>query len=473
MILFGMLVYVLLQFAVGVWVSRRILTETDYILAGRTLGPLLVAFSVFATWFGAEAIVATSGEVYEHGIVGATVDPFAYAAAVVISGVMLASVLWRKGLTTFADVFRQRYSREVETLVVIVLVPGSIFWAAAQIRAFGGVLSSSSGFNLTTTIVFAAVLVAGYSVVGGLLADAVTDFLQGSVVIVCLIILAIAIAVNSGGVTPVLSSTEPARLSFLAITDVGSLKKFEQLAIAICGSLVAVELISRFLGARSASGARVGTVVGGLMYLAVGLIPVFLGLAAAHLVKTNPAFKVTLSQSEQVVSALAQHFLPKWDYVLFAGALISAILSTVHSALHAPASQISHNIVAQLVPTLNARGKLVAVRLTVITLSIVAFALALTSERIKDLVEVASAFGSAGVFVAAMFAIFTKIGGTSSALASIIVGAVVWAAGRFALDWTAPYIAALVSSSVAYLAIAAWETFAGSTRLRPRELRRN
>jgi len=470
MILFGMLAYVLLQFAVGVWVSRHIRSETDYILAGRTLGPLLIAFSVFATWFGAEAIVATSGEVYQRGLAGATVDPVAYAAAVVISGVMLASVLWRKGLTTFADMFRERYSRQVETLVVVVLLPGSIFWAAAQIRAFGSVLSTSSGFSLTTTIVVAAILVAGYSVVGGLLADAVTDFLQGSVVIVGLIILAIAIAVNTGGIAPVLSNVEQEGLSVLAPTEGGSLKKIEQFVIAICGSLVAVELISRFLGARSASAARAGTIAGGLMYLLVGLIPVFLGLAAAHLVKTNPEFKVTLTQSEEVVSALAQHVLPQWDYVLFVGALISAILSTVHSALHAPASQVSHNIVARFIPTLDAHGKLIAVRLTVIALSIVALALALTSERIKDLVEVASAFGSAGVFVAAMFAIFTRIGGAPCALGSIVVGAGVWGAGRFALDWTAPYIAALACSTIAYLAIAAWKAFAGPIQLWPREL---
>src|SRR5262249_27114914 len=162
MIVLGMLGYVLLQFIVGIWVSRRISSEADYILAGRTLGPLLVAFSVFATWFGAEAIVATSGEVYDRGLVGATVDRVAYAAAVVISGLVFASVLWRKGLTTFADMFRERYSRQVETVVVVVLLPGSIFWAAAQIRAFGGVLSTSSGINLTTTIVFAAILVAAY-----------------------------------------------------------------------------------------------------------------------------------------------------------------------------------------------------------------------------------------------------------------------------------------------------------------------
>jgi Na+/proline symporter len=68
MIMLAMLAYVLVQFAIGVWVSRRMSSEADYILAGRSLGPLLVVFSVFATWFGAEAIVTTSGEVYEHGL---------------------------------------------------------------------------------------------------------------------------------------------------------------------------------------------------------------------------------------------------------------------------------------------------------------------------------------------------------------------------------------------------------------------
>jgi SSS family transporter len=466
MIVLGMLGYVLLQFVIGVWVSRRISSEADYILAGRTLGPLLVAFSVFATWFGAEAIVATSGEVYDRGLVGATVDPVAYAGAVVISGLVFASVLWRKGLTTFADMFRERYSRRVETVVVVVLLPGSIFWAAAQIRAFGGVLSSSSGINLTTTIVFAAILVAAYSVVGGLLADAVTDFLQGLVVIVGLIVLAIIVAANTGGIAPVLSNAEPERLNLFAATDESPLRKIEQIVIAICGSLVAVELISRFLGARSASVARTGTVAGGLMYLAVGLIPVFLGLAAAHLFKVNPEFKATFSQSEQVVSALAQHFLPQWNYVVFAGALISAILSTVHSALHAPASQVSHNIVAKLLPRLDAKGRLLAVRLTVVALSIVAFVLALTSERIKDLVEIASAFGSAGVFVAAVFGIFTSIGGPASGLGSIVVGVAVWAAGRFALNWKAPYIAALLCSTIAYLAIAVSQTYMQRARAR-------
>jgi Na+/proline symporter len=187
-------------------------------------------------------------------------------------------------------------------------------------------------------------------------------------------------------------------------------------------------------------------------------------LAAWHLVNIDPVFKTTLSQSEQVIAALAQQVLPEWYYVVFAGALISAILSTVHSALHAPASQVSHNIMTRLIPGLDARGKLATVRLAVVVLSIIAMALALSSERIKDLVEIASAFGSAGVFVTALFAIFTRVGGPSSALASIIAGVSVWATGRFGLAWKAPYIAALCCSTIAYLAVTLWSAIHSSNR---------
>ena len=242
MLLIGLVLYVLLQFAIGVWVSRRTATETDYILAGRSLGTPLIAASVFATWFGAEAIVATTGEVFRNGVRGAVVDPFAYAFALMLAGAVFAAVLWREGLTTFADLFGRRYSPAIEKLVVLALLPGSIFWAAAQIRAFGQVLGSSSGISLWLAISIAAVLVGAYTTIGGLLADAVTDFLQSLVVIAGLVLLAVVVAAHAGGVGAVLTSVEPAHLSLFHGGGVASaLEQIEHIVVALCGSVVAVE----------------------------------------------------------------------------------------------------------------------------------------------------------------------------------------------------------------------------------------
>lgn len=457
MLLTGLLCYVVIQFAIGVWVSRRTATDTDYILAGRTLGPALVAFSVFATWFGAEAIVATTGEVYKNGLGGALVDPFAYASALVLSGLLLAATLWRRGLTTFADLFERRYSPTVGKLVVLVLLPGSVFWAAAQIRAFGQVLSATSGMSLWLAITLAAILVGAYTTIGGLLADSVTDFLQGLVVIAGLMILFVVIAGQAGGISGTIAATSPERLDLFGSLAESPLEKLEHVLIALCGSLVAIELISRFLGARSAEVARNGTIIGGLLYCVVGLIPVFLGLAGALLASRDPALKAEIGDAEQIVATLARYYMPTFGYVIFAGAIISAILSNVHSSLHAPASQVAHNIILKRRRYLDPSGRLFTVRMTVLMLSIVAFALALTSDRIKDLVEIASAFGSAGVIVTTLFAVFTRIGGPSSAAAAVVTGVSIWALGRFGLGWQAPYITALALSTLAYL-VMAWRT---------------
>jgi len=438
--------YVLVQFAIGTWVSRRMASESDYILAGRRLGTGLITFSVFATYFGAEAIVASGGSVYEKGLTGALVDPIGYATAIIMVGVFFARALWSRGLTTFADLFRQRYSQGVEQLVVIVLLPGSVIWAAAQVRAFGQVMSANSGLGLASAITLAAVLVGAYSIVGGLLADAVTDVIQGVAVVLGLIILGSVVANEVGGVSAGLSQVRPEQLQLFR-ADADWLDMAEQLAIPVCGTIVAVELISRFLGARTGEVARTGTALGGLIYLVIGLIPVFLGLM-------GPRLTGTVQDSEQIVPRLAEIHLPGVLYVAFVGAIISAILSTVHSALHAPASQISHNILVRLVPGISERGRLWSVRLTVMALCIVAFLLSVTSQRIHDLVETASAFGSAGVFVTALFALFTRFGGPASAYASVVAGMVIWAGAKYVAGLSAPYLLGLLAATCSYISVA-------------------
>jgi len=448
-VLIGVVVYVLIQFAIGAWVSRRMTGEADYILAGRRLGIGLVTFSVFATYFGAEAIVATGGSVYDKGLSGALVDPIAYASAILITGVIFAGLLWRRGLTTFADLFRQRYSPGVERLVVIMLLPGSVIWAAAQIRAFGQVLSANSSMSLVSTITIAAVLVGAYSVVGGLLADAVTDTIQGVAVILGLVILGWAVMEHMGGVTAGLARVQPEKLDLIEPGDT-VLTVLERLAVPICGTIVAVELISRFLGARSASVATWGTSLGGGIYLVMGVIPIFLGLM-------GPIVLPGIEDPEQTVSKLAEVFLPGTLHVVFVGAIVSAILSTVHAALHAPAAQISHNLVLRVIPDVTQAGRLWSVRLTVLGLAAFSYVIAVTSHSIRDLVETASAFGGAGLFVVVLFALFTRFGGPASAYAGAVVGLVVWAALKYLTASSFPYISALLASTVAYVAVAVWQ----------------
>ncbi|MGD9827491.1 MAG: sodium:solute symporter family protein [Hyphomicrobiaceae bacterium] len=445
-IVIGVAAYVALQFAIGAWVSRRIKSETDYILAGRQLGVGLAAFSIFATWFGAETVLGSAGRVYKDGLAGAQGEPFAYAAAIVIMGLLLARPLWRRGLVTFADFFRQRFSPGVETVATLLLIPGTVIWVAAQIRGFGQIMSTTAGMDIALAMTLAAVAVVAYTMLGGLLADVYTDLLQGSVIIAGLLAVFVVIVVQLGGVAQGLASIDPARLKPMT-PDQPLLDFIEQWAIPICGSLVAIELISRILACRSPEVARAAAGTGGLVYFLVALVPVFLGLVGPNLVPG-------LSDGEQVIPALAKAYFPTILYVVFAGALISAILSTVDSALLAAAALVSHNLVQRVHPGLTESRKLLLTRTCVAGLGIVAYVWALGSTSIASLVEQASAFATAGIFVVTIMGMFTRVGGPLAAYAAMATGALVWLIGskEYGMDWSVPYLKALAAAVVIYLA---------------------
>jgi Na+/proline symporter len=447
----GVLAYIALQFAIGIWVSRHIRSEKDYLLGGSQLGVMLASFSVFATWFGAETVMGSSGRVYSDGFSGAQGEPFAYAVGILIMGLLFAVPLWRSGIMTFGDFFRQRFSPAVERLTVILLIPGSVLWAAAQIRGFGQVMSHTGSFDLWTAITIAALVVVAYTAFGGLLADVYTDFIQGIAIVIGLVAMFIAVTVNVGSPATLLADVGAERLMPIAPNQ--SLIEFiEQWAIPICGSLVAVELISRILACRSAEVARRATPLGGLFYLFIALIPVYFGFI-------GPSIVPGLDEPEQLSLAVAKTYLPLIIYIMFAGALISAVLSSVDSALLAAASLFSHNLILRFLPELSERAKVRTARVAVTSFGLIAYGLALRSEGISDLVETASAFASAGVFVALVFGLFSSFGGSASALAALGLGSAVWFAGKFVLDLSAPYLTGLSAAIVGYVLVALIERF--------------
>ncbi|MCC6748416.1 MAG: sodium:solute symporter family protein [Deltaproteobacteria bacterium] len=445
----GVLGYVVLQLVVGLVVSRRVHTEEEYLVAGRSLGPVLTTASLFATWFGAETCLAAAGEVYQRGLYGATADPLAYGASLVLVGLVFAVPLWRRKLTTLADLFAQRYSGSVERLAALIAIPSSLIWAAAQVRGFGQVLASSSALEVHTAIGLSAAIVVVYTVAGGLLADAVTDVVQGIALAVGLIVTLVVVTLNLGGPASTLAAVRPALLP-AAATPPGWLEVVNLWAIPVCGSVLAQELVSRLIASRSARVARGSALVAGPLYLLFGAIPVFLGLLGSRLLPG-------ITAPEQVLMRLAQEHLPIWVYVLFAGALVSAILSTVDSCLLAAAGLLAHNVIVPLKPGLSDAGRLRLARLAVVLFGAISYFLAVHADGIYQLVKDASAFGSAGIFVIGLFGLFSRFGGPPAATASLVVGTLGWFSAAYWLKVPYAYLLSLGGAFAAYLVVGFFE----------------
>lgn len=449
-----LLVYLGLQVLMSAWVSRSVRSEDDFLVAGRRISTPLLAVSMFATWFGAETCLGSSGAVYASGLSGARADPIGYSLCLALMGLLLAARLWKGGFVTLGDVYRRRYGGLVERLAVLVLVPSSVIWAAAEVRAFGQVVSATMEVDVTFAIYCSALFVIAYTFLGGLAGDVLTDFLQGMIVALGLVML-LAVGVNEkGGPSAAAALIEPSRLTLL-VEGENPWQQVDRWVVPVVGSLVGQELIARVLASKSARSAQTASYLACALYLVVGASPVLLGLLGPHLI-------ADLAEPEQLLPTLAARLFPDFWYGLFSCALLSAILSTINSVLLACAGLLSHNVINPVFKVTEDGKRLRTARWLVVLVGALALWIALYADGVYQLVEMASSFGTSGIVVTTLAALFSPWGGKWSAIAALLLGLVTMPLAD-ALELPAPFLTSLGAAAAGY-GVVAWRA------PRPREL---
>lgn len=443
MVLLFVSLYLLIQLVISLIVSRSIQSESDFFLAGRKLPLWLLAFSLFATWFGAETSIGTSGAVFNEGLAGSRADPFGYSICLFLMGLFLANKLWGGGYTTLADFFRERFDTRIEKLAVLIIVPSTLLWGAAQLRAFGQVVTSMTDWDLNLTLWIAFGFVTLYTLMGGLLGDIITDLIQGIMIALGLLLILYYVAISGFDFATWWEQLPPERLSFQK-TGESFWQRIDRWCIPILGSLIVQELISRILSAKSVQVARRSAYLSGCIYLFFGSIPVFLGLL-------GPELLTDLTHHEDFIIKLAERFLPTFAFVLFSGALISAILATVDSILLSASALVSHNLLIPFFQIKNEKHKILSARVMVIVSALISVAIAFSSDSIYQLVEVASSFGTAGVLVITLCGLHFRWGGTLSASLALVAGLVVLPIAEYGLQLEAPFIVTILTSLALYV----------------------
>ncbi len=441
--LIGIILYVGLMVVTGTVLARRIKSDEDYFLAGRSLGPWLATFSIFATWFGAESCLGTSGKIYRMGLSGMYADPLGYSLCILLLGLVFARTVWQKKITTVADLFGERFGERARFCVALVLIPSSLVWAGAQVRAFGQILHSAAEVSVVVAILLASVVVMVYTMSGGLLADAYTDLVQGTALIVGLIVIAVAIWLNHD-VSTQLSSLEPWKFDLFANPEkLSPLERAELWLVPILGSLVSQELVGRVCASRSAEVARASALRAAAMYLSLGLLPVFVGLLGSAQFQLG-------DNSDAILPVIAKQYLNSFFYVIFIGALVSAILSTVDSTLLAISALVTHNLIYPYRPRMDEKHKVRLARGLVLASGVIAMGIALSSESITELVELASGLGGPTVLVLVSFGLFTRWGGESELLFALFVSVFGWAV-LHALAFPAPVVGTVLLTALSFV----------------------
>ncbi len=420
------LTYVLIMIPIGLYASRKVKNTGDYVLAGRSLPFYMALATVFATWFGSESILGASTKFAEGGFGNVIEDPFGAALCLIIAGLVFNRKLYNLNFLTIGDYFKNRYNTIIAIFLSVAIIISYFGWVAAQFLALGLVLSTVvPALSLQWAILFAAALVTMYTFFGGMYSVATLDTIQVVVITLGLgAVFAYAMA-KIGGIDALVAGTPP---EFWHVTPSmsGSLTEWIIFVTALMtigfGSIPQQDVYQRAMSAKSATVSVWASVIGGLLYFTIVLMPLFIAGAARILypdvLENNP---------QNLVLTLIQDHTPLFLQVLFFGALVSAIISTASGALLAPGTLLAENIVKPFFSDISDKLRLHIIRIAVMFIAVGGVALALRDDaRIYELVAGAYSVTLVAGFIPLAVGLYSKKANSFGAFVSILAGMSTW-----------------------------------------------
>ena len=235
------ILYLVSLVGVGLWTFRFNKTQEDYLLAGRKLGPWVTAFSERASGESAWLILALPGAAITYGlsqswtVLGII---FGSIAAWFLIAERLREQTEQFGALTLPEFFHRRFNDKSN--VIRLFSAGIIafffaFYVSAQFHASGKVLHSIFDLDPMVGISIGALIITGYTLLGGFYAVAWTDLVQGILMIGTLVILPLAGFIEISGdsaksLSDSLTAAGPYHSSFT-----GGKEGFAALALIVSG----------------------------------------------------------------------------------------------------------------------------------------------------------------------------------------------------------------------------------------------
>jgi sodium-coupled monocarboxylate transporter 8/12 len=334
--------YLLGTMAIGTVFFREQESLSDYFLAGRSMGRVVISMTILASLFSGITFLAAPSEGYQYGIAFFLVN-VGFFVATPLTNLVIMPFFYQSRFFTAYQYLEERFSVQVRTLASASFIARVVLWLALATYAPALALEQVTGLPLWFTILCTGVLTTFYTTLGGMKAVIWTDVMQLVVLFGGqLIIMLTAIARVPGGLDGVISAARAGGrlhvdLSFdptVRVTLWGLLlgAPFMHL-VQMATDQVSVQ---RYLTARSLSEARQGLWL--KLWMVLPVTAVFYGvgivLYAFYRVHGDPLTSGMIRRADQILPYFVVTELPSGFPGLFIAAIYAASMSTVSAGLN-------------------------------------------------------------------------------------------------------------------------------------------
>ena len=336
MILIPMIIYLILMFAIAIYTNRSSSTSgnfmEEYFIGGRSMGGFVLAMTLIATYSSASSFVGGPGVAYSLGYGWILLAMIQVPTAFLTLGVLgkkFAIISRKIGAVTVTDYLKARYKNKF--IVISTSIAMIIFFAAAMVAQFIGgakLFEAVTGYSYVMGLVIFGIAVVIYTTIGGFKAVAITDAIQGVVMVLATIFLLVAIISAGGGMEAITAKMIETNPSALTPTAGGKipipfiLSFWVLVGFAVLGLPQTTVRCMGFKDSKSLHRAMViGTVVVGFLMLGM------------HLVGAIGAYVVPGLAGDGAIPGITVQVLPPVLAGIFIAGPLAAIMSTVDSML--------------------------------------------------------------------------------------------------------------------------------------------
>ena len=442
----AILVYLGCMLYVGYRCSKNNNDSADFYLGGRKLGPLVTAMSAEAYDMSSWLLMGLPGLAYLTGVADAGWTAIGLAIGTYLNWRIVAKRIRRYthvagNSITLPSFFSNRYRDEkkiLQSIGAIFIVIFFIPYTASGFAACGKLFSSLFGINYQVAMVISALIIVGYTTLGGFLAASTTDFIQSIIMSIALIIVFIFGINVAGGVSAVVENAQslPGYLTMHTTYDPVSGTEQPYPIISIV-SMIAwglgyfgmPHILLRFMAIEDEEKLKLSRKVATGWVVISLAVAVLIGIIGLAMTAAGELIPLEGSASETIIVKIAdlmsQHgVLP----ALLAGTILAGILastmSTADSQLLAASSSVSSDLLGDfLKKKTGKKGSMFADRITLLIIALVAVFLARDpNSSVFNIVSFAWAGFGAVFGPVVLFALFWKRSNWQGALAGMISG---------------------------------------------------
>ncbi len=423
-------IYFIAMLAIGLYAYRQSSSNlSEYMLGGRKLGPGVTALSAGASDMSGWLLMGLPGALYAAGIsqiwlaVGLILG--AWANYLFLAPRFRLYTEIANDSITLPDYFEHRFADRTRTLRLIsalVIVVFFTLYTASGVVAGGKLFESVFQLDYIYGLALTVSVVIAYTLLGGFLAVSMTDFVQGIIMFLALVIVPLVALNVVGDVGTTLSIVESLNPNHLDLfTGTSALGIVSLLAWGF-GYFGQPHIIVRFMAIRSVKDFPIARRVG-MSWMIISLLGAmatgFIGIAYVHQTKQ------TLADPETIFIMLSQVLFHPFVTGFLLAALLAAVMSTISSQLLVTSSALTQDFYKTFLnQQASDKTQVLVGRLSVLLVAVVAIAIALDrSSSILDLVGNAWAGFGAAFGPVILISLYWRRMTTAGALAGMLVGA--------------------------------------------------